>query len=83
MSDKLDTTIVIGRDGLLTTIVVKEHAYDTIEFTIRKYLRDEKDKEIINSGYTCFFNPTEFKDFFQPLVNDLKVRFDNADSTQE
>lgn len=82
MSDKLDTTIEIGRDGLLTTIVVKEHAYDTIEFTIRKYLRDEKGKEIINSGYTCFFSPTEFKDFFQPLVNDLKVRFDHADSIQ-
>lgn len=83
MSDKLDTTIELGRDGLLTTLVVKEHAYDTIEFTVKKFLRGENGKELINSGYTCFFSSREFKDFFQPLVNDLKVRFDHADSIQE
>ena len=79
MSDKLDATIEIGRNGLLTTLIVKEHAYDAIEFTIKKYLRGENNKEIINSGYTCFFSPKEFKDFLQPLVNDLKVRFDHDD----
>lgn len=77
MSDKLDTTIELGRDGLLTTLVVKEHSYDTVEFTVKKFLRDENGKELINSGYTCFFSNAEFKDFFQPLVNDLKVRFDH------
>ena len=77
----MDKTYEIGRGGGLTTIVVKDHAYDTIEFTIKKYLTDEKGKEIVNSGYTVFFSDREFKEFFTPIVNDLKVRLeDDTDS---
>lgn len=81
MSNILDNTIEIYRGGLTTTVIVKEHQYDTIEFTMKKHMVDENDKIIINSGYTSFFSAREFKDFFQPLINDLKVRFDNADNT--
>ena len=83
MSDKYDSTIELHRNGLTTTIIIKSHSYDTVEFTIKKHLLDEKGKELINSGYTNFFSHQEFKDFLQPLVNDLKVRFDHADSIQE
>jgi hypothetical protein len=46
-------------------------------------LTDENGKVIIDSGNTSFFDPREFKDFFEPIINDLKVRFDNANSIQE
>jgi hypothetical protein len=68
-------------DGLLKTVIIKEHnkgtSYETIEFTIKNKLTDDKGKTIIDSGHTSFFDPREFKDFFEPIINDLKVRFDN------
>jgi hypothetical protein len=74
-------------DGLLKTIIIKEHnlntAYATIEFTIKNKLTDENGKVIIDSGHTSFFDPREFTEFFGPIVNDLKVRIENADSIQE
>lgn len=79
----MDKTYEIGRGGGLTTVKVKDHAYDTIEFTITKYLRDENGKEIVNSGYTVFFTEKEFKSFFTPIVNDLKVRIENEPDTSD
>jgi len=74
-------------DGLLKTVIIKEHnlntGYATIEFTIKNKLTDENGKVIIDSGHTSFFDPREFEDFFGPIINDLKVRFDNANSIQE
>jgi hypothetical protein len=46
-------------------------------------LTDENGKTIIDSGHTSFFDPREFAEFFGPIVNDLKVRIENADSIQE
>lgn len=83
MTEPLDTTIELSKaSGLTTTIVVKEHAYDNIELTIRKHMLDEKGGDVLNSHYTLFFTSREFKDFLQPLVINLKERFDNADSIQ-
>lgn len=79
----MDKTYEIGRGGGLTTVKVKDHAYDTVEFTISKYLVDDKGKEIVNSGYTLFFSDKEFREFFAPIVNDLKVRIENANSIQQ
>ena len=76
----MDKTYEIGRGGGLTTFRVKDHAYDVVEFTIQKYLEDEKGKPIIDSGYTVFFSNKEFKEFFKPIVDDLKVRIENDDS---
>ena len=78
----MDKTYEIGRGGGLTTIKVKDHKYDTIEFTIKKFLQDEKGKTIIDSGYTVFFSDKEFKEFFGPIVNDLKVRIEDESSIQ-
>lgn len=72
----MDNTYEINRNGLSTTIRIKDHAYDTIEFTVKKHLVEDG-KTIIDSGYTCFFSSREFKDFFQPILNDLKVRIDD------
>jgi hypothetical protein len=76
----MDNTYEIGRGGGLTTVKIKDHPYDVVEFTITKYLADERGTEIINSGYTTFFSNKEFIEFFTPIVNDLKVRIDNADN---
>lgn len=76
----MDNTYEIGRGGGLTTIKIKDHPYDVVEFTITKYLKDECGTEIVNSGYTTFFSNKEFNEFFTPIVNDLKVRLDNADN---
>ena len=73
--------------GLLKTITIKEQnkgtSYETIEFTIKNKLVDENGKLIIDGGHTSFFEPREFKDFFEPIINDLKARFENADSIQK
>jgi hypothetical protein len=74
-------------DGLLKTVIIKEHnmntSYATIEFTIKNKLTDEHGKTIIDSGHTSFFGPREFAEFFGPIVNDLKVSIENANSIQE
>ncbi len=79
----MDNTYEIGRGGALTTIKIKDHSYDVVEFTITKYLADERGNEIVNSGYTTFFSNKEFADFFTPIVNDLKARFDNANDASK
>lgn len=79
----MDNTYELGRGGGLTTVKIKDHAYDVVEFTITKYLKDENGKEIVNSGYTTFFSNKEFEAFFAPIVNDLKVRFDNEQSSSK
>jgi hypothetical protein len=79
----MDNTYELGRSGGLTTVKIKDHAYDVVEFTITKYLADEQGREIVNSGYTTFFSNKEFTEFFTPIVNDLKVRIENANSASE
>jgi len=79
----MDKTYQLGRGGGLTTIKIKDHAYDVVEFTITKYLQDDKGREIVNSGYTTFFSSREFLEFFTPIVNDLKVRFEHAENASE
>ena len=79
----MDRTYEIGRSGGLTTVKIKDHSYDVVEFTIKKYLVDEDGKEIVNSGYTTFFSNREFLEFFKPIINDLKARFDHEQSSSE
>lgn len=73
----MNNTYELSKQGLTTTLTVKDHDYDVVEFTFRKKLVDEKGKVLIDSKYEMFFSNREFQDFLQPLVNDLKVRFDN------
>jgi hypothetical protein len=73
-----------GRGGLLKTIIVKEHKYDLVEFTIKTKLVDEETgKVIVDSGNTSFFETREFHEFFGTFINEMKVRLDNANSIQE
>lgn len=83
MSDAYDSEFELFRNGLSTKLTLKSHDYDVVELTIKKHLVDEQGRELVNSSYTNFFTHEEFKNFLQPLVNDLKVRFDHADSIQE
>jgi hypothetical protein len=65
-------------DGLYKSIVVKEHKYDLVELTITQKLTDTNTGKVISdTGYTTFYSNKEFKEFFEPLINELKVRFDN------
>jgi hypothetical protein len=79
----MNNTYELNKQGLTTTLTVKDHDYDVVEFTFRKKLVDEKGKVIIDSKYEMFFSNREFKDFLEPLVNDLKVRFDNDTNTNQ
>ncbi len=79
----MDKTYELYRnDGLLTSIKVKDHAYDLIEFTITQYLKTGE-KEIVNNAYTTFYTSREMKEFFEPIINDLKVRFNDADNASK
>jgi hypothetical protein len=72
------------RAGLLKTVKIKEHKYDLVEFTITSKLTDEETgKVILDSGHTAFFSNKEFKEFFGPIFNEMKVRLENADSVQQ
>lgn len=81
----MNIDIEICRPDLYRTIKVKSHDYDLVEFTIKQIAYDNHGRELTNGGHTTFYSTKEFKDFFQPLVNELKVRFDNdnANSIQE
>lgn len=71
------------KDGLYKTIVIKEHMYDMIEFTILQRLTDDDDNVLIDSKHDQYFTNKEFKEFFSPIVNDLKERFDGVPSGVE
>jgi hypothetical protein len=70
----------IYKGGLLTSAKIVKHERDLIQVTFKKYLRDENGKELIDSSFSMFFSDREFREFFLPIVNELKVRFDNDNS---
>ena len=76
----MDNTYELSRNGLLTTLVIKDHDYDVVEYTITKKLVNVDGKVIVDSTNQMFFSNREFKDFFEPIINDMKVRFDDANS---
>jgi len=68
----------IYRGGLLRTIKVKEQKYDLIELTVTTKLTDEATGKVItDSGHTWFFETKEFREFFTPVINELKARLEN------
>jgi hypothetical protein len=76
----MDLEYEIHRAGLTRTIKIKSQPYDLIEFTIKQKLVNEDGKELVNSGHTSFFETKEFVEFFGPIVNEMKVRLDDANS---
>lgn len=81
----MNINIEINKPDLQRAIAVKSHSYDLVEFTIKQVSFDNSGKELTNSSHTTFYSTKEFKDFFQPLIDELKVRFDNdqTNSIQE
>jgi len=73
----MDKTYELFKNGLLTTIKVKDHAYDLVEFTIKKNLTDTDGTVVVDSGYTTFFSNREFAEFWKPIIDDMKVRIEN------
>lgn len=72
------------RNGLLKTIKIKEHSYDLVEFTITSKLTDENTGKVISdNGHTSFFSTKEFKEFFGPIFNDMKVKLQDENSIQQ
>jgi hypothetical protein len=69
--------------GLMTSLKIKDHAYDIIEMTLAKKLTDDNGKTIVDSKYQMFFTEREFREFLLPFVNDMKARIENANSVQE
>jgi hypothetical protein len=68
----------IYRAGLLRTIKVREMKYDLVEITFTTKLTDEESGRVItDSGHTWFMETKEFKEFFTPIINEMKVRLDN------
>jgi hypothetical protein len=73
------------RGGLLKKVVIKEHKYDLVEFTITSKLTDESTGRVITeSGHTSFFETREFVEFFTPFINHMKEKIhnDNANDIQ-
>lgn len=70
------------REGLYKTVKIKEHAYDIVEFSITQKVTNESGKVLIDSGHTSFFSTGEFKQFFTPIINDMKVMLENDNSNQ-
>jgi hypothetical protein len=74
------------RGGLLKKVIIKEHKYDLVEFTITSKLTDESSGRIITeSNHTSFFETREFVEFFTPFINHMKENLNNdiSNSIQE
>ena len=80
----MDKTYQLGKSGGgVTSVKIKDHTYDVVEFTVGKYVEGDNGKAIVDSAYTVFFSQREFRDFFNPIINDLKVRFENESTPNE
>jgi hypothetical protein len=78
-------TYEIYKAGLRTTLTVQDlEVGDLVELRFHRHMVDEASgKEIVNSSYKMYYTPDELKSFLQPFVNDMKARFENADSIQK
>lgn len=71
------------RAGLMTTMTIKDvPSVDMVQVSIVRNLKDSSERDIINSTLEMYFTPREFKEFFQPMLNDMKVRFDEYGTSQ-
>lgn len=66
----------IYKDGLSTTMTVTD-IDGLVELKMKQYLIGPTGNALVDSEHKHYFTVKEFQDFFQPFVNDLKVRFDN------
>jgi hypothetical protein len=76
-------TYELNRNGLLTSLIVKDHSYDIVELSFTEKLFDEGGKSIIDSKHQMFFTHQELYEFLTPFINDMKARIENANSVQK
>lgn len=55
---------------------------DTVQMKIHRELKNDKGEFIVNSTHEHYFTQRQFREFFTPIVNDLKERFDNESNKQ-
>lgn len=81
----MDNTYEMYKAGLLTTLTVKDlDVGDMIELKLHRIMVDDRTgKELINSNCTMYYTPKELKNFLYPFINDMKARFERANSIQE
>mgnify|MGYP003348219267 CR=1 FL=1 len=68
---------ILKQGDLVTILTIKQIDYDMVEVTFKRDMKTDTGKSIVDNRYTMFYTTKEFKDFFLPLINELKVRFDN------
>ena len=68
---------VLKQGDLITILTIKDISYDMVEVTFKRDMKADNGKTIVENRYTMFYTKEEFKEFFLPLINELKVRFDN------
>lgn len=66
----------IYKDGLSTTMTVTD-IDGLVELKMKQYLISPTGTVLVDSEHKHYFTVKEFELFFQPFVNDLKVRFEN------
>ena len=71
---------VIYKDGLSTTMTVTD-INGFVEMKMKQVLLSNG-TTLVDSENKYYFTPKEFQLFFQPFVNDLKVRFENDQPTE-
>jgi len=80
----MNNTYEMYKAGLRTTLTVQDlEVGDLVELKFHRQMTDEQGKEIVNSSYKMYYTPDELKNFLQPFINDMKARFENANSVQE
>lgn len=68
---------ILKQGDLVTILTIKQINYDMVEVTFKRDMKTDNGKTIVDNRYTMFYTTKEFKDFFLPLIDELKVRFDN------
>jgi len=65
-------------DDLHTSLTIRSIPRGLIEVKFNRQMGD-----VLNSSYTLYYTIPEFREFFEPMINELKERFDNDENFQQ
>ena len=69
------------KEGMSTTLTVTD-INGLVELKFKQYSISPTGSVLVDAEHKHYFSVKEFELFFQPFVNDLKVRFENVQPTQ-
>lgn len=69
------------KEGLSTTMTVTD-MNSLVELKMKQYSESPTGTILLETEHKHYFTSKEFELFFQPFVNDLKVRFEHAQPTE-